>query len=160
MRRFLREPPLRFLVLGAALFAVAHAMDRGEGGVEASREIRLTLDDLSQLGLSFESQWRRPPTPEELGRLVENGIQEEVLYREALALGLDKDDTIVRRRMVQKMEFLVEDVAAAHEPTTDERIGASARQLHRLSIRAPTALSRAPRAAPSPRSGRVCRSLL
>jgi hypothetical protein len=51
---------------------------------------------------------------------VENKVQEEVLYREALAMGLDKDDTIVKRRMAQKMQFLAEDVAAAHEPTTDE----------------------------------------
>ena len=66
------------------------------------------------------SQWRRPPTPEEFNRLVENKVQEEVLYREALAMGLDKDDTIVKRRMAQKMQFLAEDVAAAHEPTTEE----------------------------------------
>jgi peptidyl-prolyl cis-trans isomerase C len=52
--------------------------------------------------------------------LLENRIREEVLYREALAMGLDKDDTIVRRRMAQKMEFLAEDVSAAHEPASDE----------------------------------------
>ena len=52
--------------------------------------------------------------------LVENRVQEEILYREALAMGLDKDDTIVKRRMAQKMQFLAEDVAAAREPTTEE----------------------------------------
>ena len=72
------------------------------------------------MALLFQSQWRRPPTPNELGRLVDNRVQEEILYREALAMGLDKDDTIVRRRMAQKMEFLAEDVSAAHEPTTEE----------------------------------------
>jgi peptidyl-prolyl cis-trans isomerase C len=56
----------------------------------------------------------------EIDQLVENRIQEEILYREALAMGLDKDDTIVKRRMAQKMKFLAEDVAAACEPTTDE----------------------------------------
>ena len=61
----------------------------------------------------FRSQWRRDPTPEELRQLVEDKAREEVLYREALALGLDKDDTIVKRRMAQKMQFLAEDVAAA-----------------------------------------------
>src|SRR5262245_5931765 len=70
--------------------------------------------------LLFQSQWRRDPTPEELNRLVENRVQEEVLYREGLALGLDKGDTIVKRRMAQKMQFLAEDVAAAHEPSKDE----------------------------------------
>ncbi len=61
----------------------------------------------------FQSQWRREPTPEEFNRLVENRVQSEVLYREALAMGLDKNDEIVKRRMAQKMQFLAEDVAAA-----------------------------------------------
>src|SRR5262249_10165490 len=76
--------------------------------------------DLRQLDVYFESQWRRPPTPEEFNRLVESKVQEEVLYREALAMGLDKDDTIVKRRMAQKMQFLAEDVAAEHETTPNE----------------------------------------
>jgi parvulin-like peptidyl-prolyl isomerase len=68
----------------------------------------------------FESQWRRPPTPQEFQAMVEDKIREEVLYREGLAMGLDKDDTIVKRRMAQKVQFLAEDVAAAHEPSTAE----------------------------------------
>jgi transposase-like protein len=70
--------------------------------------------------MAFEAQWRRPPTPEEFQAMVENNVREEVLYREALAMGLDKDDTIVKRRMAQKMQFLAEDVAAAYQPTTAE----------------------------------------
>ena len=93
--RLLREPLVHFLLLGVALFAAYTSMERGRGGGESSQQIRLTLDDLRQLDLHFASQWRRPPTPEELNRLVESKVQEEVLYREALALGLDKDDTIV-----------------------------------------------------------------
>src|SRR5262245_4040763 len=120
IRRWLREPLLHFLVLGVALFAVDGYVHRGRGGVDSSKDIALTLDDLRQLDIYFESQWRRPPTAEEFKGLVENKIQEEVLYREALAMGLDKDDTIVKRRMAQKMQFLAEDVAAAHEPTTEE----------------------------------------
>ncbi len=120
LRQWLREPLLHFLLLGIMLFAAYHFIERGRGGAEPSKQIQLTLDDLNQLNLYFQSQWRRPPTPEEFKRLVENKVQEEVLYREALALGLDKDDTIVKRRMAQKMQFLAEDVAAAHQPTTDE----------------------------------------
>jgi hypothetical protein len=120
VRRLLREPLVHFLLIGAVIFGFYDYTSRGSSGVEPSRQIQLTLDDLGQLELSFESQWRRPPTAGELGRLVENKIQEEVLYREALALGLDKDDTIVRRRMAQKMQFLAEDVAAAREPTSGE----------------------------------------
>jgi peptidyl-prolyl cis-trans isomerase C len=120
MKRLLREPLFHFLVLGIALFAVYAYMERGRGGVESSKQIRLTLDDLSQLYVYFQSQWRRPPNAQELNALVENKVQEEVLYREALAMGLDKDDTIVKRRMAQKMQFLAEDVAGAHEPTSAE----------------------------------------
>ena len=120
MKRCLGEPLLHFLILGVALFAVSAYVNRGLGGGVSSTQIALTLDDLRQLAMSFESQWQRPPTPEEFSRLVENKVQEEVLYREALAMGLDKDDTIVKRRMAQKMQFLAEDVAAAREPTTDE----------------------------------------
>jgi parvulin-like peptidyl-prolyl isomerase len=72
------------------------------------------------MALLFQSQWRREPTTQELQQLVENKVQEEILYREALAIGLEKDDTIVKRRMAQKMRFLAEDVAAAREPETAE----------------------------------------
>lgn len=116
MKRLLREPLIHFLVLGAMLFGVYAYVERGRGGVEQSQQIRLTIDDLSQLVMLFKAQWRREPTPEELQWLVEDKVREEVLYREGLALGLDKGDTIVKRRMAQKMQFLAEDVAAAREP--------------------------------------------
>src|SRR5215471_14808612 len=119
MKRLLREPLVQFLLLGALLFAVYTWSGRGASG-ESSKEIRLNYDDLAQLVLVFQSQWRRDPTPEDLNRLVENRVQEEVLYREGLALGLDKGDTIVKRRMAQKMQFLAEDAAAAREPSKDE----------------------------------------
>jgi hypothetical protein len=89
-------------------------------GIEPSKQIAITLDDLRSMDAYFESQWHRPPTPVELQAMVEDKIREEVLYREGLAMGLDKDDTIVKRRMAQKVQFLAEDVGTAHEPTTDE----------------------------------------
>src|SRR5262245_2078098 len=116
MRRLLREPLLHFLLLGAALFAAYAVLQRGRGADEASRRIELTQDDLRQLDLYFESQWRRPPTPQELEGLVEQKVQEEILYREALGLGLDQDDTIVKRRMAQKMQFIAEGTAESREP--------------------------------------------
>ena len=119
MRRLLREPLVHFLLLGAALFAVYHFMKAPDSS-PASREIRLSVDEIGQLIQLYQSQWRRPPTPQELDRMVENKVQQEVLYREALAMGLDKDDEIVKRRMAQKMQFLAEDLAAAYEPTTAE----------------------------------------
>jgi len=119
-KRWLREPLLHFLLLGAALFAIYGYIHRGRRGVESSKQIAVSLDDLRAMDLYFESQWRRQPTPQEFEAMVEDKVREEVLYREGIAMGLDKDDTIVKRRMAQKMQFLAEDVAAAHEPSTVE----------------------------------------
>ena len=118
--RWLREPLLHFLLIGGVMFAIYAYFERGPATAETSKEIRLTPDDVLAMGTYFQAQWRRMPTPEEFGLLVENKIQEEVLYREAVAMGLDKDDIIVKRRMAQKMQFLAEDVAAAHEPDRAE----------------------------------------
>jgi len=120
IKRWLREPLLHFLLIGITVFAVYAYTHRGRGGFESSRQIRLSLDELAQMDMYFESQWHRQPTPAEFQAMVEDKVREEVLYREALAMSLDKDDTIVKRRMAQKMQFLAEDVAAAHEPSTVE----------------------------------------
>ena len=120
MKRFVREPLIHFLLIGALLFAVDHYVQPARGAAPSSKQIQLSFDDLGQLVMLFQSQWRREPTAQELQQLVENKVQEEILYREALAMGLEKDDTIVKRRMAQKMRFLAEDVAAAREPTTAE----------------------------------------
>jgi len=120
MKQLLREPLFHFLLIGAVLFTPYYFLQPAGSKAADSKEIRLSLDEISQQVLLFESQWNREPTTEELGQLMENRVQEEVLYREALALGLDQGDTIVKRRMAQKMQFLAEDVAAAREPTSDE----------------------------------------
>ncbi|MGH8174581.1 MAG: peptidyl-prolyl cis-trans isomerase, partial [Rhodanobacteraceae bacterium] len=119
LMQWLREPLVHFLLIGAAgaaIYAYAHRND----SVDANYRIELSLDDLRQLDISFVSQWQRQPTPDEFRGLVEQFIRQEILYREALAMGLDKDDTIVKRRMAQKMEFLAVDVKGAHEPTSEE----------------------------------------
>ncbi|HVP54824.1 MAG TPA: peptidylprolyl isomerase [Candidatus Eisenbacteria bacterium] len=120
VKRWLREPLLHFLLLGLVLFAAYAYMQRGRGGFESSKQIMLSLDDLRTMDIYFESQWHRRPTAQELQAMVEDKVREEVLYREGLAMGLDKDDEIVKRRMAQKMQFLAEDVATAHEPSTAE----------------------------------------
>ena len=117
-RRWLREPLVHFLLIGSLLFVAYRAS--GHSNEPGSTRIQLTLDDLRQLQMGFAAQWQRQPTAAELSGLVDNRIRQEVLYREALAMGLDKDDDIVKRRMAQKMQFLAEDVANAHEPTSAE----------------------------------------
>jgi len=119
LARWWREPLVHFLLIGAVGFVLYGYVHRGESA-NTNYKIYLSLDDLKQLDISFVSQWQRQPTPEEFRGLVEQFIRQEVLYREALAMGLDKDDLIVKRRMAQKMEFLSEDVSNAHEPSTAE----------------------------------------
>lgn len=120
LERLLREPLLHFLLIGALLFGVNSFTQDGRAANGSSKEIRISLDEIAQLTQLYQAQWRRTPTPQELRQMVENKVQQEILYREALAAGLDKDDEIVKRRMAQKMQFLAEDVAAAREPGADE----------------------------------------
>ncbi len=122
MRRFLREPLVHFLLIGAVLFGLYGLAPAGASAATApSKEIRLSARARSPSSPSCSSRSgaasRRRRSS---SSMVENKVQQEILYREALAMGLDKDDEIVKRRMAQKMQFLAEDVAAAHEPTTAE----------------------------------------
>ncbi len=118
--RWLREPLAHFLLIGLALFFVYAALNHGASQAERSYQITLTTDDVRQLQTTFAAQWQRAPSPEEMRGLEEDKVRQEVLYREALMLGLDKDDIIIKRRLAQKMQFLAEDVAASHQPTTAE----------------------------------------
>jgi hypothetical protein len=120
VKRWLREPLLHFLLIGVLLFGFYTYMNRGRSGVKSPRQIVLSLDELATMEMYFESQWHRRPTPQEFQAMVEDKIKEEVLYREGLVMGLDRDDTIVKRRMAQKVQFLAEDIATAHEPSTAE----------------------------------------
>lgn len=119
-RSVARDPLAHFMVLGAVMFGVYQLLQPEKDRAGAPTEIRLTVDDLAQLVIGFEAQWNRPPTQDEFNAVLEDRVRQDILYREALALGLDKEDTIVKRRMAQKMQFLAEDVAAAREPTDDE----------------------------------------
>jgi peptidyl-prolyl cis-trans isomerase C len=118
--RWLREPLVLFLAAGIALFAGYSALQPAAAPNQALNRIELTEGDLRQLAVAWMAQWKRPPTTEELKGLLDGRIREEILYREALAMGLDKDDTIVKRRLAQKMEFLAEDMSALRDPSIDE----------------------------------------
>jgi len=109
-----QEPLLHFLLIGAALFVAYQLMSGGES--TAPREIVITESRVEALAENFARTWMRAPTPQELRGLVEDYIAEEVYYREAIAMGLDRDDTVIRRRLRQKMEFISEDVATSTEP--------------------------------------------
>ena len=118
MRKLFREPLVHFLILGALLFVVWRATaSRADSG---SDEIVITAARIQQLSSGFRMTWQRPPTETEFAGLIQDHLREEIYYREALALGFDRDDQVIRRRLRQKMQFLTEDVASAVEPTRAE----------------------------------------
>ena len=118
MKRILKEPLLHFLLLGAAIFVAYSFVSEHTSGEPG--KIVVTQGQLASMLEGFTRTWQRPPTPDEWAGLVRDRVREEVYYREALALGMDKDDLIIRRRLRQKMEFVSEDVTARAQPTDEE----------------------------------------
>ena len=106
IRRLLREPLLHFFVLGGALFALHGWLNRGT--LDSPTEIFVSRGHVQSLQAQFERVWQRPATTEELQKLVDNWVREEIFYREGLAMGFDRDDPVVRRRVGQKLEFLID----------------------------------------------------
>ena len=117
-RRFWREPLTRFFAAGAGLF-VLYAL-AGSRAPTDDRRIVIDEYELQALAALWQAQWRRPPTQDELTGLVVDRVREEVLYREALALDLDENDVLVRRRLAEKLEMALNDVAATTEPSADD----------------------------------------
>ncbi len=115
MKRLLEEPLLHFLVLGAALFGLFHLVGTKEAAPPPAR-IVVSTAQIANLANGFARTWQRPPSAEELRGLVDDFVRDEVFYREGKALGLDRDDTVIRRRLRQKLEFVAEDMGVA-EPS-------------------------------------------
>ncbi|WP_414474354.1 peptidyl-prolyl cis-trans isomerase [Microvirga sp. M2] len=118
--RLPREPLLHFLTLGGLLFAAHAALRPSEQVVPLVPVVRITAADADWLREMWTRQWRRPPTDEELSRLVADYLKEEVLAREAKALNLDVGDTVIRRRLAQKMAFLLDDTIRVADPPEAE----------------------------------------
>jgi hypothetical protein len=107
LSKVIREPLVHFVLIGAAVFGL-YALVAGNDEEGTRDRIVITEGRLQQLAEVFTKTWQRPPTPEEVRGLIASYIKEEVYYREALKIGLDRDDTLIRRRMQQKMEFVTE----------------------------------------------------
>jgi hypothetical protein len=118
LRKLIREPLFHFLLLGAAIFFLAGRVRNA--GIGVGEKIVVTQSEMESMVVGFSRTWMRPPTKGEMQGLVDDYVREEVLYREARAMGLDQDDVIVRRRMRQKFEFLAEDLATNRSPTDQE----------------------------------------
>jgi len=113
--RPLREPLVQFLLIGATFFLLNQWL--GGGGDSAGRRIEVSSMQVARLTQAFTEQRGRPPTAAERKSLVDEFVREEILYREALQMGLDKGDVVVRRRLAQKMAAIVEDLEAPGDPT-------------------------------------------
>jgi hypothetical protein len=118
MKRLVREPLAHFVLLGAALFAVSHIVNKRAGNVPGT--VVVTHGQIEHLAAGFARTWQRPPSTEELDGLISGYIREEVYVREAMAMGLDRDDAVIRRRLQQKLEFISDDVAALAEPSDED----------------------------------------
>ena len=141
MRRWLAEPLLHFLAIGSVLFGVYAWLHRGDSGASGNNAgpVRITATEISYLTQTWERLQQREPAPEELHALVAGYLKEELLGREARELGLDQNDPIIRRRLAQKVEFLVSDTSSLAAPT-DEDLRA-AYEANRESFRTPARIS-------------------
>ena len=121
MRQWLSEPLVHFLAIGSLLFGAYAWLHRGESGSSdnGAGPVRITATEISYLTQTWERLQQRKPTREELHALVAGYLKEELLGREARELGLDQNDPIIRRRLAQKVEFLVSDTAPFAAPTDD-----------------------------------------
>ncbi|MHC4939003.1 MAG: peptidyl-prolyl cis-trans isomerase [Planctomycetota bacterium] len=106
-------------MLGGLVFAL-YAWTRNGEERSPREEIVISAGEVRQLVTVFEKTWQRPPTADEIDKMIDRRVREEVFFREALAAGLDEDDAIVRRRMQQKLEFMLEDIAGQVAPTEEE----------------------------------------
>ncbi len=117
LKNILREPLLHFLLIGAGLFLLFEVSQ--EQIPDAPDRIVVSPGQLQQLQAQFKRTWMREPGQQELDKLIKGHVRNEVYYREALALGLDRNDPQVKQRMRLKLEFLLEDLTA-EEPPGDE----------------------------------------
>lgn len=117
MSRWLKEPLIHFLLLGGLIFIFYNSV---AGNRNSGEEIFISKGQQQNLLNTFSRTWQRPPTADEFQALLQDYLRQEIAYRESRAMGLDEDDIVIRRRLRQKLELLVEDVAALVPPTDEE----------------------------------------
>ncbi|MET0544941.1 MAG: peptidylprolyl isomerase [Caulobacterales bacterium] len=116
LKPWLREPIVHFFLLGAFIFLLSEVVEH----FNSRYRIVVGPDQITRLAATFEQNYGNPPSDQQLAVLVDNYIKEEILYRESVALGLDKGDEIVRRRLVQKFEFLQQDLNSVKAPSDED----------------------------------------
>jgi hypothetical protein len=117
--KLLREPLLHFMFIGAVIYLL-YGVFAEPVPQETDKTIVVTAGEVEWMQASWQKRWNRPPTAKELENQIQQYIKETVLYREALTMGLNKHDQIIRRRLAQKLEFLAKDLVALTTPTDEE----------------------------------------
>ena len=117
MKRLFKDPLFHFLLIGSLLFAIFELSPDQQTGEEP---IRVSQADIEALSANFTRTWQRPPTERELSGLVEEKVRDEIAFREAVAMGLDQEDLVIRRRLRMKLELLLEDMASLAPPTEQD----------------------------------------
>ena len=118
--RYLKDPLTLFLAFGLIIFVAERFLSSND---EGDYRIEITPGQQARIFDQWQAQMGRPPTPQEASGLMDQWVREEIFYREARKLGLDENDTIIRRRLAQKLTFLNEDLANAQPPTEAELAG-------------------------------------
>lgn len=113
--RLLREPLVHFTILAGLLFGLLSEPNAADPGTDATR-IVISGAEVERMATAWEQRWQRRPSKDELAGLVREAVREQVLYREALSLGLDRDDVVIRRHLRQKYEFVTQDLAYDTDP--------------------------------------------
>lgn len=114
--RLWREPLVQFLAIGALLFILSSWL----GGSSGSTRIVITPGQIDAMSAAFERTWQRPPGARELKGLVDDYVREEIATREAMAMGLDRDDPAIRRRLRLKFEFITAEASDSAPPSDGE----------------------------------------
>ena len=117
--KLLREPLVHFMFIGAVIYAL-YGLFAEPVVEETDKTIVVTVGELEWMQSGWQKRWNRPPTAQEFDGLIQQYIKETVLYREALTMGLNKHDMVIRRRLAQKLEFLAKDLVALTPPTEEE----------------------------------------
>ena len=115
IKTLLREPIVLFILIGSALYLL-HAF-AFNSDPSARKQLTVTSNQLSQLEVGFSNTWMRPPTEIELEGLIASHIKDEVFYREAIAMGLEENDQVIRNRLRQKLELLMDNMASVNVPS-------------------------------------------
>jgi hypothetical protein len=117
IRSLLKEPLPHFLLIGMLLFLL---YGKVAPPFNDANRITVTQSGIATLASQFQATWSRPPTPAELQGLVDSYVRDEILFREGVALGLVKDDPVIKRRVRQKLEILIEEEGGSGTPSDAE----------------------------------------